>query len=101
MSFDQVFSMILGFIAMIPGVGGVLAIVAKYAIIASSVISGIFGASRALVLFLDSMAKIPGLAFFAGLSDKFKKGEEDGEGFMKKYVLPILDRLSIIPPAKK
>lgn len=100
-SLDQIINMVLSVLSLIPGVGTWLADIAQIAISVSVAVSALVASARAFILLADALAKVPGLGFLANISAALKKGEEDGEGFINTWIIPILDRLSIIPMAKK
>lgn len=88
-------SMLLGFLGSIPVVGSVLAVVAKFAIPASACVTALVAVWHAVVGVLTALSlAVPSLA---GVAASLKADEDTITSFENSWILPILNRLSLIP----
>ena len=98
---DLIFG-ILQFLGGIPAVGPVLATIVTYALPAVAVITALVALWHAIVVCIGALAVVPGLQGLAGLAAKLSGADLKVDGFVKTYVLPFLNRLSMLPlPTKK
>lgn len=96
----DVLSAVIGFVLSVPVVGPILVKVLTVVLGLSAVVSAVFGVWLGAVKVLDGLAKIPGLGKLQATADKLRVVEGDAEGFFATKVLPVLNRLSLIPLPK-
>lgn len=102
MSLDNLLPMLVGLMSAIPVVGGILAKIIMIAAPLTVAVTALVALWHALVVFVSALAVMPGLEGLKTISEKLKASEEQATGFVHNYILPILNRLSMIPiPEKK
>jgi len=90
----------LTFLATIPFIGHYLQIIASYAIPATAIISALVGVWHGVVAVFVALAQVPGLSFLSGIAQTLQVDGEAVDGFINKWILPILNRFSMIPLPK-
>lgn len=88
---------VLTFLAQVPYVGPVIAIIVKFALPLVAVVTAIVAVWHAVVLALQALAMVPGLQGLANLANSLKTSEDKVDGFVNTYILPALNRLSVLP----
>lgn len=91
-------TMLLGFLGNIPLVGGILAKVVVFALPASAVVTALVAVWHAVVGVVSALSvAFPSLA---GLAASLKADEDKITSFSNSWILPILNRLSLLPLPK-
>lgn len=93
---------LLAAIGSIPAVGPVLAKAIAVAAIILPAATAIVAVWHSLIGLVVSLSKVPGLSSLQGVADKLNVWDQEAEGVLNQYVLPLLNRLSALPvPEKK
>lgn len=88
---------ILTFLVNVPYIGPVIAVVVQYALPAVTVVTAFVAVWHAVVLALSALAAVPGLQGLSNLANALKTDDNAVEGFVSTWIVPILDRLSVLP----
>jgi len=92
---------LLTFLGQVPYVGPILATIVSLALPVTAVVTALVACWHAVVMVFSALAMVPGLGSLQALADKLKHSEELFGGFVSKYVLMFLNRLSMLPLPKK
>lgn len=92
---------LLALMDKVPLIGHALGLVATYTVPVCGVLTAVLGLWHGLVLLLMALAKVPGLEKLAPIAEKLKVVDDGADSVWKKYVLPLMDRLSMLPMPKK
>jgi hypothetical protein len=85
---------LLAMVATIPVAGPVLAKIAAIALIVSAVVTALIGVWHSVIKVVQALGMV-------ALAAKLQAYDDEAEGVLNKYVLPILDRLSLIKVPQK
>lgn len=101
MDISGLINTLITLISSISGVGPILAKIIPIILVASGIISGVIAAWHGLNGLILGLSKIPGLSVLSGIAVKVQSLDDEAEGFLNKWVIPILNRLSLIPIPQK
>jgi hypothetical protein len=88
-------------VSSIPSVGPILAKAVALAGLLSAAASAVVGVWHALVGVIVALSKVPGLQSLQALSEKLRMYDDQAQGVLNQYILPSLDRLSVLPLPQK
>jgi hypothetical protein len=95
MDLSQILAFIIGVVGNIPALGPVLVIIVKVAAIGSGLATAFVALWHSIVGFMQALAvQFPSLGSAA---NSMSHAGDGAESFLGKYVLPILNQLSVIP----
>lgn len=97
MSFASIVTFIVGILQGIPFLGPILAVIITYAMPVAGIVSAIVALWHGVVLALQALALIPAFSGLKNVATALQTDENAAETFINKWVLPLLDQLSLIP----
>ena len=97
MDVTQIIVTLVSFLASIPVVGKILAVVIPALAGVSAVVTALVMVWHAFVALLQALAMIPGLQGLQGFATSMKNDEDKVTGFAQGTLMPLLNRLSAIP----
>jgi hypothetical protein len=88
---------LLTFLGNIPVVGHYLSLLVSFALPLTAVVTALVAVWHAVVGIVAAVAALPGMSKLQGLADSLKADEDKLVSFENSWILPILNRLSMLP----
>jgi hypothetical protein len=100
MTFDPVsiVNMLVSVLQGVPAAGPVLLKIAAVAVIAVAASTSVVAVMHALIALFVAVSNVPGCSKLQALASKLQVYDQEGEDALNKYILPILNRFSLLAP---